>query len=51
MLEQIDAFNIAYELDNNPDALLEIKGIKDKTLKKLLEAWQEFKKERFETSI
>ncbi len=51
VLEQIDAFNIAYELDNNPDALLEIKGIKDKTLKKLLEAWQEFKKERFETSI
>ncbi|WP_187647377.1 ATP-grasp domain-containing protein [Nitrosophilus labii] len=51
VLEQIDAFNISYELDNNPDALLEIKGIKDKTLKKLLEAWQEFKKERFETSI
>ncbi len=51
ILEQMDAFNIAYELDNNPDALLELKGIKDKTLQKLLDSWQEFKKERSEASI
>ncbi len=51
ILEQIDAFNLAYELDNDPDALLEIKGIKEKTLEKLLEAWQEWKKEKLETSI
>ena len=51
ILDQMDAFNIAYELDNNPDALLELKGIKEKTLQKLLNAWQEFKKEQFETSV
>ncbi|MRI58971.1 MAG: hypothetical protein C6H99_05645 [Epsilonproteobacteria bacterium] len=51
ILEQMDPLNIAYELDNNPDALLELKGIKDKTLQKLLEKWQEFKKERSEASI
>ncbi len=51
ILEQMDALNIAYELDNNPDALLELKGIKEKTLQKLLDAWQEFKKEQFETSV
>jgi len=51
ILEQMDAFNIAYRLDNNPDALLEIKGIKDKTLSKLLEAWEEFKKFKSDSSI
>ena len=51
ILEQIDAFNFAYELDNNPDALLEIKGIKEKTLNKLLDKWSTFKKERLEASV
>ena len=45
ILDQIDAFNIAYELEHNPDSLLEIKGIKDKTLQKLLNAWERFVKE------
>ncbi len=51
ILDQIDAYNIAYALDNDPDSLLQVKGIKEKRLKKLLDAWQELKKERFETSI
>ena len=51
ILDQMDAFNIAYELDNNPDALLELKGIKEKTLQKLLDSWKNFKKEQFETSV
>ncbi len=51
ILEQIDAFNIAYALDNDPDSLLQIKGLKEKTLQKLLDAWSKFKKERLETSI
>jgi len=46
ILEQTDPFNIAYDLEYNPENLLEIKGIKDKTLRKLLEAWKEWKKER-----
>ncbi|BCD62311.1 hypothetical protein NitYY0826_C1187 [Nitratiruptor sp. YY08-26] len=48
VLDQMDAFNIAYALDNNPESLLELKGIKDKTLHKLLIAWEAFKKESVE---
>jgi glutathione synthase/RimK-type ligase-like ATP-grasp enzyme len=42
ILEQIDAFNLVFKLEHCPDSLLEIKGIKEKTLKKLLEAWKGF---------
>ncbi len=48
IVEQMDAFNVAYCLDNNPDSLLELKGIKDKTLQKLLDSWEEMKKELIE---
>ena len=51
ILDQIDAFNIAYELENDPEALLQIKGIKEKTLNKLLEQWELFKKEQIETPL
>jgi hypothetical protein len=39
ILEQIDAINFAYLLDNNPQELLQLKGIKEKTLDKLINNW------------
>jgi glutathione synthase/RimK-type ligase-like ATP-grasp enzyme len=43
IINQMDIFNIAYELDFNPEGLLELKGIDDKILQKLIKKWQKFK--------
>ena len=40
ILNQIDPLNLAYLLDNNPQELLELKGIGEKILEKLIDKWE-----------
>ncbi|MRI83147.1 MAG: hypothetical protein C6I00_01875 [Nitratiruptor sp.] len=42
VVKQIDLFNLAYSLQHEPEALLQIKGIKEKRLEHLLKGWEEF---------